>query len=254
MIISTHGIIQGRAAGVPAGLPDIYIGSNLKLWLSSKLTQSYPGTGTNWTDLSVYPATNGRNYTLNATPSYTGGVMSFEGTNFADKTLSTPAFVGGYPLTISAWFMITTTAWNGIVGCNTSGTSFDNQFSFKVQNFSNKFEFHIGRNENFSVLDDTPITNNVWYNYTIVSTQLPTPGHTNLKMYRNAVLIKDITNMSNITYPIPNGNIVIAKNFYQQKAGDYLNGKLGDILIYNEALTQAQITQNYNNIIYTGLT
>jgi len=250
MIISTHGIIQGRAAGVPAGLPDIYIGSNLKLWLSSKLTQSYPGTGTAWTDLSVYPATNGRNYTLNATPSFTNGVMSFAGTNFADKTSLTPAFVGSYPLTISAWFMITETTWNGIVGCNTT-TGFDNQFSFRVQNGSNKFEFHIGSNANFSVLDDTAITNNVWYNYTIVSTQLSTPGHTNLKMYRNATLIKDITNIFNITYPDADKNIVIAKNFYQRNAGDYLKGKLGDILIYNEALTQSQITQNYNNIIYT---
>jgi hypothetical protein len=249
MIISTHGIIQGRAAGVPAGLPDIYIGSNLKLWLSSKLTQSYPGTGTAWTDLSVYPATNGRNYTLNATPSFTNGVMSFAGTNFADKTSSTPAFVGSYPLTISAWFMITETQWNGIVGCNTS-TGFDNQFSFKVQN-TGKFEFHIGSGAYFSVIDDTPITNGVWYNYTIVSTQLTTPGHTNLKMYRNAELIKDVLNIFDKTYPEANGNIVIAKNFYQRNAVDLLKGKLGDILIYNEALTQSQITQNYNNIIYT---
>jgi len=241
MIISTHGIIQGKAAGVPAGLPDIYKGLNLKLWLSAKQTESYPGTGTAWTDLSVYPATNGRNYTFNAAPSYSSGVLTFGGTQAAEITSGT--FQASLPFTISAWFQSTLGSYYGIVGCNaTSGSA---QFGFRTRpTFADgKFEYYINNDVTFGIKDPTALVANTWYNYTIVHTS------TSIKMYRNGNTTPVVTSGTPPALPTPNGSIVIAKNFYNLSPTDFLNGKLGTILIYNEELSPENIAYNYSKIV-----
>jgi hypothetical protein len=244
MIIATHGIIQGKAAGIPGGLPDIYIGLNLKLWLSAKLTESYPGTGTAWTDLSVYPATNGNNYTLNAPPSYSGGQLTFGGSQAANLTTGT--LQAALPLTISGWFNLTNLdGFYGIVGANTSNVSKSAQFGFRCRRGANdgKFEYYIDNDTVYSIKDPTALLANVWYNYTIVHTT------TSVKLYKNGNTTPVATSGTPTALPTPAGSIVIAKNFYNRSETDFLQGKLGTVLIYNEELTPSQIQQNYNNII-----
>jgi len=248
MILSTHGIIQGRAAGVPAGLPDIYKGSNLKLWLSAKQTESYLGTGTAWTDLSVYPATNGRNYTFNAAPSYSGGVLTFGGTQAAE--ISSATFQATLPLTISAWFKLTDlNNFYGIVGCNAVSPS-SAQFGFRTRkNFQTlpsnnaNFEYYINNDTTFSVKDPANILPDIWYNYTIVHTS------TSIKLYKNGNTTPVATSGTPPALPTPNGSIVIAKNYYERNQADFLNGKLGTILIYNEELSPENIAYNYSKIV-----
>ena len=68
-------------------------------------------------------------------------------------------------------------------------------------------------------------------------------------MYRNGNTTPVATSGTPPALPTPSGSIVIAKNFYNLNATDFLNGKLGTILIYNEELSPENIAYNYTKIV-----
>lgn len=230
--ISNAGILRSY------GTLDEIIGiitNGLILNLDAGNSASYSGSGTTWTDLSG----NGNNGTLTNGPTYTssnGGSIVFDGIN--DYVTLGSTLSGTLAGTISFWIKLTNTITTGYAG---------NQ-----RPWGKNADFECRWGGNSSVTDRNLVTdiggilslvsvqntwlNTVWYNITIVYN-----GATNSSaLYIQGVLDATGTagNVTGLT-----GNWIIGAT--SSTAGP-LNGQISQYLIYNRALSAAEVQQNFN--------
>jgi hypothetical protein len=205
--------------------------SGLILCLDAGNTNSYPGSGTTWTDISA----NGNNSTLVNGPTYSslnGGNLTFNGTN---QYGSTPLSLGGYTaFTLAAWIR-TTTASKEIMA---------------TYGVTNIFEFWINLNKTASIYtygsstayraSATVVGTGSW----VYCVGVYNAATTTLNMYVNGVL-----DNGTLTGTIPasvaaGASTVVIGNV---NSGSYFfNGVMGQLSIYNRALSAAEVAQNYN--------
>ena len=204
--------------------------NGLVLNLDTANPNSYPGSGTTWTDLSG----NGNTGTLTNGPTFSsanGGSLVFDGTNdFIDFT-SDSNLLPTAGLTVSAWFK-TTVADIWLVN-KTSNVSTNGYVL--ISNGAGNMQFAVN-----GILVTTPsvITTGAWIN--IVGTWTPS---TSLLMYQNGALVN--TNTTSIPASITNPSITL--EIGRNVAGtDNWNGNLSQLSIYNRALTAAEVSQNFN--------
>ncbi len=192
---------------------------------------SYPGTGFVLTDLSTY----GNTGTLNNSPTYTtsnGGGMIFNGSNQNISVVSLPPLTN--QITISVWIKPQDNSGLGwIIG---------REGAYRMFYSSN------------SIIFDCATVNNSWYS---TGTNLVASGYSiynswwhcvgtydgsNNRLYINGQLV--VTG-ANISGNIANGN---ALSIIQTgTAGiNYGKGTIGEIKIFNRALSPQEIQQNYN--------
>jgi hypothetical protein len=197
----------------------------LVLDLDAGITDSYPGSGTTWTDLSPY----GNNGTLTNTPTYSGangGSLSFNGSNQYAICSGTPLNVTSY--TKSVWFKLTSTsAANNLVSCSPG------HFMF----FGSTTQLYCGHSDwgvYFAFPSTTIFSAGIWYNACL--TFNTTDG---MKLYINGSL--DATYTANKTQAA-GGGIEIGSF----GAGNFLNGNIAQASVYNRTLSAAEILQNYN--------
>lgn len=195
----------------------------LKLWLDASNPVSYPGSGTTWYDLSG----NGNNGTLLNGVTPLSNAMQFDG---VDDRVQTNYNAQLNDFTVSVWFKSNTNiAYSRLV---------DKSYAYGMW---------LGRNSNIAnswgggIRQSAPpyglfitLQDNQWNNITMVRN-----GSTQL-MYGNGVLLNSNTcnNLSLDTTAFAFGNWSVRNN-------EMLKGNENDILIYNRALTQAEITQNF---------
>jgi hypothetical protein len=195
------------------GNPRRIVRDGLVLDLEASNRYSYPGTGNTWIDLSG----NGNSATLFNAPTFStanGGVLEFNGSSTYIKTPSISNF-----RTISMWIK----------------TSKTGTYSWKY------------------ILDARPGMGNGWYAIVNGGSSI---GNGWVVQYINGAS----TSVSSLNVPLNTWcNLVIISNaaytstinfMGRYSTGpttlEYIDGLVGGIMIYNKALSAAEVLQNYN--------
>jgi hypothetical protein len=193
---------------------------------------SYGGVGTTVYDLT----TTGVTGTLTNGPTWTylsGGTFSFDGTDDNINFSSYPVLTNN--LTLSFWFRTTVTpsGYKGIVTTWTAGQP--SQSSYGVQ-FKNDGTLEpvrpIGSNWNI-VTSSTNVTNGNWYYCTVVYNTSGT------FLYLNSVLNASNSTTGNMNTPL---GFRIGSDI---NGGNNWNGSVSNVQIYNRALSESEIKQNF---------
>ena len=189
--------------------------------------QSYPGSGTTWSDLSG----NGNNGTLVNGPTYdgaNGGSLVFDGANDYINT-SFEGILGTSARTFSIWFNPSILQNNNLLGYGTSA----NHEMWDILLYNGYVGVHL---YNSQAEAKTEYFIGEWQNIVFTYT------HPTIYSYMNGEYKNSYTN--NI---INTGGLYvlsIAKGVYGSYF--YFEGKIGPTHIYNRALTASEISQNYN--------
>ena len=201
--------------------------NGLVLALDAADKNSYPGSGTTWTDLSG----NGNNGMLTNGPTFSNNSIVFDGTNdfiTCTNNASVQITVG----TIGAWINANSnnTGYRGII------TKQSAWGLFLLDNVLVTYDWGANATRSTGI----NIGNNTW-NYVAMSfTQTVGTPSNNAIIYinRNAVLTTTVRH-SLQTFEVQIGNGGGASN-------QYLNGNVSIAHIYNRVLSATEITQNYN--------
>lgn len=217
--IATKGIVQ----------------SGLVLNLDAGVSTSYSGSGTTWTDLSG----NGNNGTLTNGPTYSGtngGSLVFDGVDDYVNAGNLGSFYSQG--TISYW-MNSSAVQNYRNPFSTKYLGFNEGIRFEQTN-SGQFYAVIGNSSNqYTINDytlDAVITVNTWYNVVLVWNT----STNNIVGYLNGI---QKFNSTNTYWATTLPSISIGSGF---DSGRYFTGKFSNTSIYNRALSQAEIQQNFN--------
>jgi len=204
----------------------------LVLAIDAGSTRSYPGSGTTVTDL--VGTSNG---TLNNGVGFSaanGGSFTFDGTDDYISFGNVQSLINNTQGTISIWVNPATTSMKFALGwfgntsnymrLQVSGNGITTLLT-EVSNVGNSV----------SSTDTTPL--NQWTNIVI------TQNGTNSKIHINGVLQ---AGSGNSTWFATHPTLSLYLGYKLSWAGYYYDGKIANTLIYDQALTQAEVTQNYN--------
>ena len=202
----------------------------LVLYLDAGNTSSYPGSGTTWTDLSG----SGNNGTLTNGPTYSsdnGGTIVFDGSDDLVSISDSSSIDVTPTVTISAWI-------------NPSGFG-ENNYG-RIIDSNDSYRFFLNNSTVTSGIRYWPNVGNVitvancvtldeWANFVVVH------SGSNLTIYKNGVSIETFTGMD--TLPSTSSGLTIGNSSVGDRA---FEGKISQVLVYNKALTAAEVAQNYN--------
>jgi len=214
----------------------------LVLYLDAANPKSYPGSGTTWGDLSG----NGNNGTLVNTPTFSlnnGGKFSFDGVD----TSITTNYDFGWNDTNSVSVLVTLTP-SILQNRGFIGKGLNNQWEWQLNQRNDKLElvyWNTGGSHS-----NGPITSiqSVFSINTTVSVGLVW-NHIDGKhyFYKNGNLIGENTWVdASINQNRTNGLIIGGQIYAWNLGGNYWNGDIHNVHLYNRALTSQEILQNYN--------
>ncbi len=208
----------------------------LQLYLDAGNPLSYPGSGTTWTDLSP----NGYSATLQG-PVYSsssGGIITFDGSNdYVDtgQSLSSESF------SLSVWFKSSNVSLYGML------------FSKEVLGGSPwNYRLYLAINTGYIVGDLARVGSSDQVQYQVnmadgnwknaVFTRNTTAD--TLSLYVNGYSVSSKTDATTGTF-VNSQSVWIGKSAYL--GGSYpFNGSIGQAMIYNKALSDSEVLQNYN--------
>jgi hypothetical protein len=201
--------------------------SGLVLALDAADKNSYPGSGTTWTDLSG----NNNSGSLVNGPTYSsanGGSVVFNGSTQYAPIGTTGFPFGTSPGTLSGWANTNTTSGlHWIVSYGTGDTA-QSRFLGIINSV-----YYFGGYNGVDITYNA-VVSNVWFNMVGIY------DGTNASMYINGVLVVGPTARSWNTVA---GNAQIGR---QTNNTEYWSGNIGQISIYNRVLSASEILQNYN--------
>jgi hypothetical protein len=201
----------------------------LVLYLDAANSRSYPGSGTTWNDLSrnelvgaqsgstfpTYNTGNGGNLVFNNTPINLGNSSVLNLTN----------------LTLSVWYRSTSSVNQILIGKSYT-TSYYLNVGFNISAFS------LWTNNTFLESPTlTTLNNGNWHNISA------TMSGTTKTLYYDGVQI--ITGTGTVP-AVDNFNVIIGNSGNPNSNAPFV-GSLGNVIIYNRALSATEITQNYNS-------
>jgi hypothetical protein len=221
------------------------ITDGLVLCLDAANPKSYPGSGTTWTDLSG----NGNNGTLNSVD-ISNGYSLFNAQ--ADNINFGTNFKIAREKTLQFWLKTDRPLSNqdnweiGFLNQgNTPGSMFGMMFG--VGQTQDLGYWGYGSAYDFSIISPTTkwIDINTWVNVTCTM-----DSSRNVRIYKNSVqqtLYRNSDGATSLTYSMP----IDTTNYFLINSRDIWNSgftylHLSNILVYNRALTAAEISQNYN--------
>jgi hypothetical protein len=212
--------------------------SNIVLYLDAANTNSYPGTGTTWTDLSGQS----NNGTLINGPGYdsgNGGSLVFDGSNdyVSETSALSDSFLQGN------W---TISFWVNFDSLNTGTTSNDKILLHHGSFAVNKGLHLVQRNSriHFGLLGNdiqgsAIVSTNTWYHVTFT--------------LNNTTFVKQIfINGSLDNSGIGNGGAYTGTGSNTRIGGEVVtfgqpfDGKMSSVIAYSGVLTSSQIAENYN--------
>jgi hypothetical protein len=220
----------------------------LVLHLDSANKNSYPGSGTTWTDLSG----KGYNGTLTNGPTFSTdnkGVIVFDGSN--DYVTTGDVNHGTSQFTLEAWvYFNTLNSSNAIIKKNTDN-DFWPVFSLSVGNdgvISGYYSSQVyGQCLEGALSSSGLISTGQWYHLCFSK---GSAGYTTMKLHRNGVSIS----WTNLLYGSHVNNVcdsikpvVIGINYDFPNFINPLNGRIPIVRIYNRQLSDLEILQNYNS-------
>jgi hypothetical protein len=211
---------------VQSSIPSI-VTSGLVLYLDAGNPASYPGSGTTWTDLSGQ----GNDAILTNGPIFdsgNGGSIIFDGSNE-----HAPMTTNGFPFgssagTISCWANVASVS-AGFLWIVAYGNAAIGQSRFLGTNGNTYYYGGYGDD-----ITASGVTINTWFNMVGVYN-----GST-ASIYVNGALVSGPTAKSWNT--IANVSAVAR----QTNGAEYWNGKIAQVLVYNQALSDAEVLQNFN--------
>jgi hypothetical protein len=209
----------------------------LVLCLDAANPKSYPGTGNLWTDLSG----NGNNGTLVNGVGYNSannGSMVFDGANDYISIPDNNFLNLSSTMTLQCFFYINLyNIWAGLIGRSNNTKSV---YGLNLSPTSQRLRFNYN--------NISPWTNNVESTSTLPLNQwihgAVTYNGADCKIYLNGILNKT-QNIGNIIFDTsPGFNIDIG---YDNPGGnEFFNGNISQVSVYNRALSDIEIQQNFN--------
>lgn len=224
-----------------SGGPDM-IQDGLVLCLDANDVTSYPGSGTTFTNLV---STN--NGTLTNGPTFNsanGGSIVFDGTNDYITTATTVSV--GNTFTVNAWVKVTTLAPGGtsnrrsIIG-NDYPYLAGRGFLFTASgNNGTDFWVSLGNDQKYAVSTTGLISANV-----INMLSVRVNGTDLIKLYKNGTEVPSYSAQTdgNVSLTYSNPCLIGCRDY----AADFFVGNIYNIQVYNRALSDAEIRQNYNS-------
>ena len=203
--------------------PDI-IEDGLVLCLDAANINSYPKSGTTWSDLAG--ANDG---TLTNGPTFDSanrGSIVFDGSNdyVIIPTAPTSLVTNQGAATISVWAYPHVTGQGMIFGNG-------NTSRFYVETFGSVFHWGFGGNNNSTTSQATFSINN-WYNY------VASYDGANVRGYLNSRL----TDTTSVSSPSYGGSELKIGNW---QSNLYFNGNISNVSVYNRALSADEVRRNY---------
>lgn len=207
--------------------------NGLVLCLDAANTKSYPGSGTTWYDLSG----NGNHATLVASPVFSGGTVTFNGTTqYATITSNQTSLDFSSEQTVSMWLYHTFISgrrnpWNqayagyGAWTCE-SGSSMNSYWGT-----------HGGTGTPYTNLGSGSISRSVWNHITF------TRNATNAFWYINGVQTATKANPYGVLPTNTTANITIGNGY-----SGFWDGQMGSVNAYTRALSAAEVQQNFNAV------
>jgi hypothetical protein len=219
----------------PADYPYIVM-DGLVFNLDAGITQSYPGSGTTWTDVNgLGPKNNGTLINGVGFNSSNGGSFVFDGTNDNAYTNSDINLLplGDSSRTMSYWIYPTKNTPQTLI--QIAGYGLDNGVGnlFAGSISSNGKSFLWANSNNYTSTHN--ITLNTWQQITWVKTA------GNIVCYKNGVADNGGSYTINTVASRPYMGQVYLSNIY-----DKYEGNIGNFYIYNRALTATEVLQNFN--------
>ena len=222
----------------PSSTPNAPVTSNLVLYYDPSNPSSYSGSGTVINDLSG----NGLSGTM-SNITFTSPYFSFNGTSseisVADNPLLEP---GSGDWSIEFWVNHSVLAGSSriLIAKTDGGNSADWGYGLRSSSVGNTF-MEIGNGTSSMQSPSTGLTINTWYQVVGVWTNVSTNS---FALYVNGNLVgsnsHSYTSVKNTTSPLYIGS------FNGGQFGQWLNGRMGVVRMYNSALTGSQVLQNYN--------
>ena len=210
------------------------VDTSLQLWLDAGQTASYSGSGATWTDLS----TSNNTGTLVSSPTFDsitgGGSFTFNGTSFVSLAANLVP-TGSRSITI-AFQSSNVSTRVGLISNRDSGGWF---CCLNRGGNSNINYDHASSGGVEGLTASNVITAlNTWY----ISTMTYDVSTGNASIYLNGNLVAGPTTISPIA-PVVALNSYIAREI---NSGSNLIGKVGDVIVYNRALSTDEVTTNFN--------
>ena len=208
--------------------PSVVIDSSVRLYIDAANSRSYPGSGTTWFD--ILGSNNG---TLTNGPTFTSsnqGSIVFDGTD----DIVTTSLSATLSFTWSVWFKtnVLASGYRNIISVPTAS-----YMLMLLDISSNNMGFWSSDGMGGGSLGVTSLSTNTWYNAVLVREG---DGISNgYKAYLNSEF-KGSANTAiwSIANTISFGG--------RTDTSQYFNGNIAQAMIYNTALNQAQINQNFN--------
>jgi len=218
------------------------IQNGLIFYINAKDTTSYPGSGATWYDLS----NNGNDMILTNGPIFQPAATAsfvFDGANDYGTCLNSTSSLSTVTNQVTLAILWKPTGafnvWSGLVGRGVAGGS--GIGTWMLQNSNDTagkiiFSYNSRNPWNTNIVSASTIhVVNTWY-YSVV-----TYDGTYVRFYSNSILT-DTINIGNITFE-NSGSLDIA---HDPAGGDeFLRGSIANVQVYNRALSQTEINQNY---------
>jgi hypothetical protein len=220
------------------------IQNNLIMYLDSSISASYPASGTVWTDLSPV----GNNGTLVNGVAYNSsfnGILNFDGINdYVSIPNNFINWTSGQSFTISVWFRTTT---SGIILGQQNGPNPTQTDAYVPAIYvGTDGKIHIsafwgGATDNKSI-STVSVTDNNWKNITVVFVNGEQRSYLNGQIY-SSLAKGQVSYTSTYYYFIGSGRY---DGWSDSNFNPYFNGDIPVIMVYDTALSNAEVLSNYN--------
>jgi hypothetical protein len=213
----------------------------LVLALDAADTNSYPRTGTTWTDLTG----NGNNGTLTNSPTFSAanlGSIVFNGVNQYVSIPSAASIKNSTNLSLESWVLIASNVayYAGIIGKGT--TDADEEYTLAVHPTNSKVYMDIGNAIGPYTDISYSFSLNTWYH--IVGTHQRIAGSSTLNIYINGILLSGVTGSPTTAVNSNSTNVSIGSRFIDGTSA--WNGRISTARIYTRTLSATEVLQNYN--------
>jgi len=216
--------------------------NGLALYLDAANPKSYPGDGTTWNDLSPT-----KNDGVISGPVYnndSNGVFEFSGGG-QYVNLGSESNINPTSISLSAWVN-----WSSLSGYNTvierwSTTTTDQTYYLTNYTGTGKLDFYIRTPTGFNNLrsvSNTEVTINNWHYITATYDE----NTNSMVMYNNAMEVDATVAIAPAGPLQQTTSSMTAIGYDVNRSSSSFNGKIATSKIYNRALSDAEVLQNYN--------
>ena len=226
------------------GVSNNYVKAGLMTYVDSTNLASYPGSGTNWYDLSG----NNNDFTFSSTPNFTNGYFDTDGSVYAYRNaIPVNSVVQGY--TLEALFKINSSLTNSWQNITQNGNGDPTRHMMWYNGGSNSFLALFHTPNFYNNISDT-LSFDTWY-YLQLSYNPSGGGSNGRRAWLNGVE-KTVNNTAD-------GNATPSGYFTIGVDSDLVSNKSDTtysfIRYYNRVLTSSEINQNYyqGNIVTSNL-